>query len=608
MFCNKCGNEIGEGDAVCPKCGAAVKTPEQEAKKPRTKMFVFLGVGIVIVIAAVALICYINSAPYLYKTAVSCFNEGDYVRAEEIFSRIGDYQDSAGFSAECKYRRAQECLENGDYDQALALLNEYEASPDYETTRESYIALCKEKIADAYRSQERYEDAVALYQVLGMTWETAEMYAAMENYVQALAITQDYSFGDGSEKEVRKSWYRAQAIIYIQEAGYEDAWKCLQQYDGGYDGEMCSYAYQLACAFADDKKYEEVLYIAEKIKKYMRDEAKRLESTCYEAQGIECAQKEDYETAWEYFAKCGITDAGCPYLYATGRYYMEKGAYSDAYTIWQTLGDYEDSAEMALKTRYEWAKDVLVKGDYGQAVKILQELGNYEDSQELIKETYQAWAKAASVKGDYALIVSILQKFQGCEDNVEMVKKAYYECAETAYQKGNYELAISVLETLSAKLGDYEGSAELAAKAEEKIYQKSVEEESKARRGILAGTWKTDNGNLRIEAAGADGRLLLRFKMAIERKSVTTRGGTFYDDIIKCGLDEDIFKGANSSYTLSGNPLTLTKEYFWDNWDYKNETLYLHASGGGWKTYSCTISGSSMTLKMGGKTFKLTKN
>lgn len=565
MFCSKCGNEIREDEAVCPKCGAAVKTPNQKVKKSRKKLFAFLGAGIVILISAIALICYFHSAPYLYATAVSYFDEGDYVRAEEIFLRTGDYQDSASLLAESKYLHAQECLQSGDYDQALALLREYETSPDYEVTRESQIISYKEKIADAYRSQERYEDAVELYQVLGRTWETAEMYAAMENYVQALAITQDYSFGNSSEKETRNSWCRTQAIIYIKEENYEDAWKCLQQYDERlYDGELCKYAYQLACAFVDSKKYEEVLLITEKIKNHMDNEAKLLESTCYEAQGIDCAQKGDYETAWEYFAMCEITDAGRPYLYTTGQFYMEQGAYPDAYAIWTALGDYEDSAEMMLRTRYEWAKAVSAQGNYKLAVQFLQELGNYEDSEELIRETYHEWAKAASAQGDYELAIQILQG-----------------------------------------LGDYEDSAELLAEAEEKLYQKTVEEEKKARRGVLSGTWKTEDDNLRIEVGNAEGRMILRFKMPIERSSVTTIAGTFYGDNIKCGLRSNIFDGANSSSVEYGD--ILNKTYYWDMWDYSAETLYLNAGRGGWYTYSCTISGSTMTLKMDGQTFKLTK-
>lgn len=565
MFCSKCGNEIREDEAVCPKCGAAVKTPNQKVKKSRKKLFAFLGAGIVILISAIALICYFHSAPYLYATAVSYFDEGDYVRAEEIFLRTGDYQDSASLLAESKYLHAQECLQSGDYDQALALLREYETSPDYEVTRESQIISYKEKIADAYRSQERYEDAVELYQVLGRTWETAEMYAAMENYVQALAITQDYSFGNSSEKETRNSWCRTQAIIYIKEENYEDAWKCLQQYDERlYDGELCKYAYQLACAFVDSKKYEEVLLITEKIKNHMDNEAKLLESTCYEAQGIDCAQKGDYETAWEYFAMCEITDAGRPYLYTTGQFYMEQGAYPDAYAIWTALGDYEDSAEMMLRTRYEWAKAVSAQGNYKLAVQFLQELGNYEDSEELIRETYHEWAKAASAQGDYELAIQILQG-----------------------------------------LGDYEDSAELLAEAEEKLYQKTVEEEKKARRVVLSGTWKTEDDNLRIEVGNAEGRMILRFKMPIERSSVTTIAGTFYGDNIKCGLRSNIFDGANSSSVEYGD--ILNKTYYWDMWDYSAETLYLNAGRGGWYTYSCTISGSTMTLKMDGQTFKLTK-
>ena len=585
MFCKKCGNKIEEDDAVCSKCGTAVKALNQsssgdtantsvpqtpssvrnpKAKKPQKKFLAFLGTGIVILAAAIALICYFNSAPYLYAAAVSYFDEGDYSRAEETFSRLGDYQDSTSLLAESKYQHAQECLESGDFDQALALLKEYEEYPDYKITRENEIIQCKEKIADAYRNQERYEDAVELYQALGRTWETAEIYAATENYTQALEITRDYSLSDSSEKETRNSWCRTQSIIYIEKGNYEDAWKCLKQYDKkSYDNELCQYAYQIACVFIDSKKYEEVLNIAEKIKHYMGNEAKLLESSCYEAQGIDYAQKGDYETAWKYFGMCEITDAGRPYLYTTGQFYMDQGSYSTAYTIWTALGNYQDSAEMMLKTRYEWAKSASAQGDYELAVQILQELGSYEDSGEIIKKTH-------------------------------------YECAKAAYKQGDYYLAMSILEILSFGLGNYEDSAELLAEVEEKLYQKSLEEDKKTRRGVLEGTWKTEDGNLRIEVERS-----MSFKMPIQRSSVTTIVGTLYGANIKCGLKENIFDGASASSVEYGD--ILDKTYYWDKWDYNAKTLYLNASGGGWKTYSCTISDSTMTLTIDGKTFKLTR-
>lgn len=58
--------------------------------------------------------------------------------------------------------------------------------------------------------------------------------------------------------------------------------------------------------------------------------------------------------------------------------------YSDAVTVFEELGDYEDSAQMVQKCKYEIALDFLEIEEFDSAKELLTVLGDYEDSFELL--------------------------------------------------------------------------------------------------------------------------------------------------------------------------------------------------------------------------------
>lgn len=58
--------------------------------------------------------------------------------------------------------------------------------------------------------------------------------------------------------------------------------------------------------------------------------------------------------------------------------------YSDAVTMFEELGDYEDSAQMVQKCKYEMALDFLENEEFDSAKELLTVLGDYEDSSELL--------------------------------------------------------------------------------------------------------------------------------------------------------------------------------------------------------------------------------
>ena len=62
------------------------------------------------------------------------------------------------------------------------------------------------------------------------------------------------------------------------------------------------------------------------------------------------------------------------------------GNYEEAQTLFVTLGDYENSVEMAAKCSYMLGKVQMTAGAYAQAIETFKALGDYEDCESLIAE------------------------------------------------------------------------------------------------------------------------------------------------------------------------------------------------------------------------------
>ena len=72
-----------------------------------------------------------------YKKAVSLMESGDYAEAEQIFSELGDYENSAEMLTECRYAQALELFEQGEYKQAYPMFRELGDYKDSKTIMKS---------------------------------------------------------------------------------------------------------------------------------------------------------------------------------------------------------------------------------------------------------------------------------------------------------------------------------------------------------------------------------------------------------------------------------------------------------------------------------------
>lgn len=98
-----------------------------------------------------------------YKKATELYEQGNYAEAGEIFSKLGNYEDSADKANECKYQEASALLQNSDYDAAKEL---FSALGDYGDSADK-VKFCDYKKAEKLLADDDYDAAKAIFSALG---------------------------------------------------------------------------------------------------------------------------------------------------------------------------------------------------------------------------------------------------------------------------------------------------------------------------------------------------------------------------------------------------------------------------------------------------------
>lgn len=135
-----------------------------------------------------------------YKKATELYEQGNYAEAGEIFSKLGNYEDSADKANECKYQEASALLQNSDYDAAKAL---FSALGDYGDSADK-VKFCDYKKAEKLLADDDYDAAKAIFSALGSyensadqvkecDYEKAEELFNQEKYEEALKIYETIS-------------------------------------------------------------------------------------------------------------------------------------------------------------------------------------------------------------------------------------------------------------------------------------------------------------------------------------------------------------------------------------------------------------------------------
>ena len=175
---------------------------------------------LIMVLLVVLTLCLCGCDSSDYKKACSLLNAGDYAAAQEMFTALGDYKDSADKIAECElgilenaYNAAVEQMEAGAYEAAIAAftgIDDYKDSKAKIEQCEAAIAEIKYNEAVELMAGEKYLEAGAILKTLGYK-DSAEKYEECRAYapydftevgdiIKFGRYEQDYNYDNGPEE------------------------------------------------------------------------------------------------------------------------------------------------------------------------------------------------------------------------------------------------------------------------------------------------------------------------------------------------------------------------------------------------------------------------
>lgn len=150
---------------------------------------------ILLIVAAVGIAGIIYLPDYVrYNNALNAVSEGNYSRARDLFSSLGEYMDSADRLTDCEYELALREFENGNYTQSaemFAALGDYASSSDM-LLESNYLEALRlldsgedDAAIDMLRSLGKYKDS---YDIFIELLNTADVSVGLETPDLATAV------------------------------------------------------------------------------------------------------------------------------------------------------------------------------------------------------------------------------------------------------------------------------------------------------------------------------------------------------------------------------------------------------------------------------------
>ncbi len=164
-------------------------TPKKKGNKAKIIIPV---VVLIVAIIAVNAIRFIPGyiAETRYNSALELIEEKNYTEAIEIFTALGEYEDSKEKIKECKYQNALLLIDAENYTEAKSLLEELKG---YNTDIETKIQICDYSIAKQYLEKGKYDKAQELFTALKDYGDSAEMIKEC-SYRKALSLIESKKY------------------------------------------------------------------------------------------------------------------------------------------------------------------------------------------------------------------------------------------------------------------------------------------------------------------------------------------------------------------------------------------------------------------------------
>ena len=356
-------------------------------------------------------------------------------------------------SASKKYSSAQELINKGEYSEAVKKLREI-------TSYEDSSQLLLYASANAAAVEGSFSEAITTLQSLGdykdlqnlIVYYSAKQAEAQEDVYDIQYIASLYEsiplFRDSKEQEEAylSGWYQT-AVTDAEAENYAEAYPIFDNL-GSYNDSDKMIDYYEARRLEAEGDYISML------------KAKRVYDTM--PQVVDCADRSSkiLETLQT--------------VYKDAQEKMKNGEYELALKEFESLGTYENSADLVDKLKeeianqklYKAAEDSLSKQDYSDAIKKFGELGSYADAKQRKEAIQQARYEAAEKMMNDENFEGAIAEFQMLGSykeskkslnlaKQELTKQNAYKNAEQLYKKEDYKGAIQQF----AELGEYKDAS-----------------------------------------------------------------------------------------------------------------------------------------------------
>lgn len=374
MRCAYCGRKIRDTAKFCPYCGKkndedgsefagkfdsrdgmlVVKAQEifRDGKDfPSDRAGKFPAKAIALTICGALLCAGIFAAVKFivpearYTNAEKLYTDGNLTEAEKIFSKLGDYKNSANYSLKCRYENALSLMDSGLFPEAADAFTSLDGYAD----SDALAAECMLKIADGYAESGNLEAAASVYAAAG---QPELIRPSAERKAASLADSGDF-FGA--------------ADISARYAGAEDALE--YRYTGASD----------ARKNGDYKTAADNFYMLGDYK----DSAVLAKECAYSFYSSEYAAKgASEETARGFYFLGDYRDSRDLFRrisYEYGEKCMESGDCFTAAAMFRNADGFGNSSEMLYKARYALGASLL-ESDPASARSVFALLSTYSDS------------------------------------------------------------------------------------------------------------------------------------------------------------------------------------------------------------------------------------
>ncbi|MBE6748950.1 MAG: hypothetical protein E7557_06945 [Ruminococcaceae bacterium] len=169
-------------------------TPKKKGKKAKIIIPLVIFIVAIIAVNAVRFVPgYI--AETRYNSALQLIEEKNYTEAIEIFTKLGEYQDSQDKIKECKYQNALLLIDAENYTEAKTALEELKG---YNADIETKIQICDYSIAKQYLEKGKYDKAKELFTALKDYGDSADMIKEC-SYRNALSLIEGKKYEEAIE-------------------------------------------------------------------------------------------------------------------------------------------------------------------------------------------------------------------------------------------------------------------------------------------------------------------------------------------------------------------------------------------------------------------------